>query len=531
MARKPTTARRAPIADVGPAPRLAAGLLLLAGLVAFIGQLAQVWPFVADDAWITFRYASNLAAGHGPNWNADGVRAEGFTSYGFLLLSLVPELLRFDPVVFARIVCVASALASAGLAGLVAAELAGQGRDGERLLGAAFAAALVLAWFPTAVHAASGMETLLAAALLTALLRRSLNLQARAGGSGVALGLLCLAVGLVRPELNVAAALLVVMTLRGLPAAARKRIALAVAATWIAPGGVFLLARGLYFGHALPLPFYAKLAGGPALPGLSSVIGFGEAIVGVAGLLVVIGLLGAPRIGGQVVALALCVAGLGLLPDPVMDFEFRYCMPAVPAVFALAGFGFVRLVVLLGGSTRRWLAPGLSVVVTLTLAAQLAGPAAHAMRERRAYGQALETMNVRFGRELARFTEESGRAPLIALGDVGAIGYLSGAPVIDTFSLNDPEIVLGGRDDPAYVLEQNPDLVALVSVRPREFRAHWANRHDPGLYEACIAEGRRPAVILTFSAASYLWVMTRPGSEIESWLRRVYLGPPSGNLP
>ena len=527
MTRRPRPAARPRPDEALASPRLAASLLLLAGAVAFVVQAAHVWPFIADDAYITFRYAANLAAGHGPNWNIDGPRAEGFTSYGFLLLSVIPELLRFDPVPFARAVGVASALASAGLAGLLAAGLAGDGRGGSRLLAGAFAAALVLAWFPTAVHAVSGMETLLAAALLTLLLRQSLVLQARGAGSGVPLGLLSLAVGLVRPELNVAALLLAALTLRLMPAGSRRRVAAGLAAAWVAPGALFLLARGLYFGHALPLPFYVKLAGGPVLPGLSSVVGFGEALVGLAGLLAVVGLLYRPGPGGQLLALILCVAALGLLPDPVMDFEFRYCTPAAPAAFALAGLGFSRLVALLGAPTRRGLAAGMSVVAILAVTAQLAGPAAHALRERRAYGHALESMNVRLGLALARYSEEAGSPPLVALGDVGAIGYLSGAPIIDTFSLNDPSIVLGGRHDPAYVLDQDPDLVALVSTRSREFRAHWANPHDPALYQACAAEGRRPAVILTFSAASYLWVMTRPGSEVETFLRHHYLGPPT----
>ncbi len=522
---------RRPADPPAPASRSAVALLLIAGVVAFGIQLRYVWPFVADDAWITFRYAANLASGHGPVWNVNGPRAEGFSSYGYLLVSLVPELLRLDPVPFVRAVGVASAVVTAALAGLLAAFVARRRPEvcPPRIAGA-FTAGLVLAWYPFAVHAVSGMETALAAALLTGLAWRHLVVQHRGEGRGVVLGLLSLAAGLARPELNVVAFALLALTVWRLPSSARRRLLVGAGAAWIAPGALFLLLRGLYYGHALPLPFYAKLAGGPALPGLDSVVGYLVALVAVAGLLILLGLLAAPRSGGQLLALAAVVAALGLLPDPVMDFEFRYSVPGAPAALAVAGVGFGRLLVLLqGASSRRWLAPALAAVVVAVLGAQLGRPAHHALRERRAYGQALETMNVRFGRELARHQEETGRRLTIALGDVGAIGYLSGARVIDTFSLNDPAIVLEGRHDPAYVLDQDPDLVALVSTRPREFRAHWANPHDPGLYEACLAEGRRPAVILTFSAASFLWVMTRPDSDIERWLRRTYLGPPSGS--
>lgn len=48
-------------------------------------------------------------------------------------------------------------------------------------------------------------------------------------------------------------------------------------------------------------------------------------------------------------------------------------------------------------------------------------------------------------------------------------------------------IAIESHDDPAYVLDQDPDLVAVVSEQGREFHAHWANRHDGPLFEACRA--------------------------------------------
>ncbi|HKA16581.1 MAG TPA: hypothetical protein VKH41_16285, partial [Myxococcota bacterium] len=51
-------------------------MLLSSGAVAFAAALHYVWPFTADDAFITFRYAQNWAAGHGPNFNARRGRDE-----------------------------------------------------------------------------------------------------------------------------------------------------------------------------------------------------------------------------------------------------------------------------------------------------------------------------------------------------------------------------------------------------------------------------------------------------------------------
>lgn len=512
---------------------LPARLLLAAGLAAFALQWAQVWGFVADDAFITFRYAQNLVGGHGPTWNPGGPQVEGFTSAGYLLLATLPELLGADPVSFARAIGGLAALAMAASAAGVAHLLSGGGEGGTRPstgpLAAAFAAGGLLAWYPTAVHAASCMETLPAAALLTELLRRHLLLHSgRRPRRGLLAGL-SLAVGLLRPELNVVAAALFAYSYRQTP---RERTWLAreVGGVWLLPGALFFVARAAWYGHALPLPFHAKIAGGAALPGLDSVLVFAASLLALLGLLAVVGLVGRARRSAAVLGLIGIVVGLGLLPDPVMDFDFRYCMPAAPAAFALAGVGFARLVGLLdgavnrGGAGRSRVPLALVAVAILCFGAAVVDPAVRSLRDRRAYGQALQTMNVRLGHVLAEQARASGGVPTVALGDVGAIAYYSGATVIDTYSLNDPEIVLGGRHDPGYVLDQRPDFVAVVSTRPREFRAHWANRHDTGLYEACVREGRRPAVILTFSAASYLWVMTRPDSELERALRAEYLG-------
>jgi hypothetical protein len=169
-----------------------------------------------------------------------------------------------------------------------------------------------------------------------------------------------------------------------------------------------------------------------------------------------------------------------------------------------------------------WLAGGAAFALQL-VAAGAAEPARLALRERRAYGQALASTYFRLGHVLADYRRAAARPPVLAIGDAGAIPYYSGLRVIDTYSLNDPAIAIDGRDDPGYVLDQNPDVVAVVSDQGREFHAHWANRHDGPLFEAARARDMQPAVILTFSARSFLYLMAQPGSEIARYLQREYL--------
>ncbi len=534
-------ATAAPLSRGATAPSVA--LLAGAGLLAFAGQLRTAWPFSADDAFITFRYAANWAAGEGPNFNPGGERSEGVTSFGFLLLSTLVTWLGADALLFAKLFGVACAIATAALLALLALDLdraldgadalrpdPAEPRSGRAQLAAAFACFSWLGFYATSVHAASGMETLLAAALLTALVRVAWLARTRVELPGLAFGVLALALGLVRPELNVAAAAALSAALAGAQPLQRRALLRSALLGWWIPGALYFAARASYYGQLFPIPFYAKISGGAAAPGVANALALAKLIFGSVGFLVALPLLAAPRRFAAPAAVALCVVLLALLPDPVMDFDFRYALPAFPILFALAGLGFARVVELIAqalpslqlGSPQR-LATALTAIAALSLAARAYDPALTSLRERHAYGLALESTNLRLGKVLADYRRSAGRTPLLALGDVGAIPYTSGWRTIDTFSLNDPAIAIGGRDDPAYVLDQNPDLVIAVSTHAREFRAHWANRHDGPLFEACRARGMRPAVILTFSAASYLFVMTQPGSEIEGHLRRVYL--------
>jgi arabinofuranosyltransferase len=510
----------------GPSPpsdRIAGALLVGSGAAVFVSALAYVWPFTADDAFITFRYARNWVDGFGPNFNPDGARSEGVTSFGYLLISCVPPLLGIDPVGFAKALGVASAAGTAWLASGLARELGGPA------LACAFAAAYVLGFHASAIHAASGMETMLAAALMTALVQAHVR-YASDRGSARAVGALSLAVGLARPELNVAAGFLLGLALWQAPAR-RAELSRAAAAFYVVPGTVYFAARAAYYGHALPIPFYAKIAGGEILPGAPGVLGFAAAAVATSALFLVLAAALAPRMLAPVWLGIGAVLALALLPDPVMNFDFRYSVPAIGPIAAAAGLGFARLSRLAAEATpRRATGPAIALATLVLFSASWFELARDGLRERRAYGLALESTYVRLGRILADYRAGSDRSPLLAIGDAGAIPYYSGWRVIDTFSLNDPAIAIAGRDDPEYVLDQRPDVVGVVSDKGPEFHAHWANRHDGPLFEAALAHGMKPAVILAFSARSYLYLMAQPDSDIARYLARTYLprGPDRG---
>jgi hypothetical protein len=150
------------------------------------------------------------------------------------------------------------ALATAALGGRLARDLA----HGSALA-AAFAAAWVLGFYPTAIHAASGMETLLAAALLTALVLAHVQ-ESR---HGIAIGGLSLALGLVRPEHNVAAVLLLTHALWRARGSDRTGLARGTALAYLLPGAVYFAARAAYYGPPAADSVLREDRGWPPLPG------------------------------------------------------------------------------------------------------------------------------------------------------------------------------------------------------------------------------------------------------------------------
>lgn len=64
------------------------GLPILTG---FLGEALHGWHYVFDDAFITFRYAKNLALGYGLTWNPHSPPTEGYTNF-LLVLFLAPAI-------------------------------------------------------------------------------------------------------------------------------------------------------------------------------------------------------------------------------------------------------------------------------------------------------------------------------------------------------------------------------------------------------------------------------------------------------
>jgi arabinofuranosyltransferase len=138
------------------------GVAVVAGPAVMLLLAHLYFRYTSDDAYISFRYALNLAEGHGPVWNP-GEQVEGYTNFLWVVILAGLHAVGLDIVASARWLGLAlSVAAGAGAYQLTRLLVAG---EKGRLAG--LAAALLLPASGTwALWATAGLETPLVAALV-----------------------------------------------------------------------------------------------------------------------------------------------------------------------------------------------------------------------------------------------------------------------------------------------------------------------------------------------------------------------------
>lgn len=528
-----------------PAPRpagsaAAALALTLLGLAAWVTFGVLAWPFTVDDAYIVLRYSGNLVAGHGATYNPGGPPIEGLSHVAWMLVCTLPHLLGLDAAMFAKVAGAACMLGTLVTAGLLAARAAATRGLPAGVAGGG--AVLLLGCLPmTAVHAVSGLETALVAALFLLLLASLGRLVSRPERSPWPAALLALALGLSRAEGNLAALAGIAAAWLCLPRARRPALLRAALLGWLLPGAVWFALRWSYYGLPLPLPFYVKVHD-PAAFGGGDQAGTAVGLdllryLGPWWLLPLgLGLTALSRRHVPAILATGALAATAILPAHIMGYEARYFFPVLAAAAVPAGLGIARLAAWLGhlvqGSRAR-------MAAALLLGLVAAAPFVRSARERllpwQRYGAGLAAVHVPLGHELARLRPLA-PDPVLAIGDAGAVPYLSGWTTVDTYGLNNPALATSGRHDPADLLARDPDLLVLISEHADAFASPlpWEDE----LYELALQRGRRVVARLQFTPTYFLWLLCRDGSPfadaLSSWRPPAALAgepPPSDTGP
>lgn len=390
-----------------------------------------------DDAFITYRYVENMAAGAGLTYNPPE-RAWGFTSplYLFWLASLrlvlpgvdLPSLAVRGNAVFAL---------AAGVATLLLV------RRYTTNVALATVAACVLMVHPSLLSISTGgMEAgLFLALLLFALFALASD---KPGTAGLLIGLSFLA----RPE---AVTLLPVAAVRYWRAPRRLGMLLLCAA---AVAGAWLTFTAIYYESIVPLSVIAKSR--PLYP-----LEPGHALRTIAGYLgpALFGPLAGPSSGRNLVAALVIVAATAAsLLSPRLRAQGAW-MPGVVGMLLIALYdygnpmffewywpavlGTVLIVVMVGAAAMppvcRWIGPIWIAVMTLVAYGDNAGGHSKSIRFVDQDGTRLRVLTYeRIGKYLTALT---GGHASVAAAEVGALGYYYTGPMIDACGLVSPEAI------------------------------------------------------------------------------------------
>jgi len=505
--------------------RLVLASLVLATLGAFLYRVYEVWPFTIDDSFISFRYAQNLAAGHGLRFSEHADPVEGFTSPTWVALGALFLVCRLDIVLMAKLTGVMASLGTSVLLWRAFRAWFPEWRTHPLCL---LAPALFL-WHPdTPVHAVSGMETALHTLLVIA---TGLSFVEMADDpspqKAKSFALIGLCLGLTRPDGN----LLVVASAVALGIFNLRQ----AAGTWLVPllrwyvlpGALYFAVRAWYFGHWLPAPFHVKvlLDDLPGAPGPLAVWSFFSAQLAVLGLV----LFALPRLRGARAAFSFAAAlfaAFYLIPRHVMGYNHRFLFPILPVLLLLAARGLENARHTLG---RFRLPKRVALAVTALPVAWYLVDVTSAWppvrKARLAHHAVLARAHQRLAERL-RAIDPSGDS-IVAVQDAGVIPFVSGWNAIDLCGLNDETIAFSGLDIDELALRQ-VDVVVLNSRR-KDQHVHWD--WDHALYEKYLTHGFERVSVVRVRKNYFLFVLARPGTLPHRRLSQPDGAQPDSALP
>lgn len=402
-------------------------LLICGGLI-----LAYLLRFIQDDAFISFRYARNVAHGDGLVFNL-GERVEGYTNFLWTLLMAVPHLFGLDVVYFAHAAGLLCFGGSLFMSRRLARVITGRESDSTLVI------LLLASNYSFLCYATGGLETQLQTVLLVTVACLGLAEQPLANRRDALLlsGACALAM---MTRLDSILVIAPVVWRASYRAGWNRLLALTVPAAVTL--SVWFLWKYVYYGQLLPNTASVKGADTAAVGmGLRYLFQFVRSYWIAPVLLFAMLQLGPlfknPKTRALIVCLALWLVYLVVVGGDFM--EFRFLVPVLPLLF---------VVVLAGMPQDAKLKAALVVIL-------LIGSVSHAIRFRgvgaiepvrnlQAHVLAADEDWRRVGIVLGELFGSLNPAPWIATTAVGAIPYGSGLPTVDMLGLTDVEVARHG---------------------------------------------------------------------------------------
>lgn len=506
------------LSQAAPQRSIRGWLLLGCALtIALVGHL-HFANITFDDAFISFRYAENLATWHGLVFNV-GERVEGYSNFLWTVLFAVPVWLHVDHYELGLLVVakVLGVVLSVGTL-LIVTRTALLGRSPEQRTTAPLAAVYLATLAPFSFWGIGGLETPLVALLLALSvhlhLREDAALcqgRARIAWSHFAL----LLAALTRPEPVVLFVPLAVARLareyRQTDSTRFKR-ALLELALFALPFAAFLAFRYVYYGQFVPNTYFAKLGSdeGAVGRGARYVEAAAEHMIWL-GLAVTCGslILLARRLSYRVgVVLLLAVVQIAVVQYEGGDWMpgCRLLVPSLPLIALLVSEAWLAVglisradlapqggapswlirpdwlaawqTVVRNPAKHRWNAAlgralrvsSYAILLAVCVASSVGSFDTIPMKTELSGLRGLQLSHSRYF-AIARWMRHELHEPgLLALGEAGIIPYYTKLPILDLHGLMDPHVArlpgaLHRKYDGNYVFQRKPKYVFLLVRR------------------------------------------------------------------
>jgi hypothetical protein len=223
-----------------------------------------VHTFGVDDSFIFFRYAENIANGHGFVFNPGEIPGEGFTSWFWVLLLSLTSYIGLDPVTASKVLGILFHVLTAALIFLLVLKIVG--KDYLAKVTALTLAGGFLCNYRLTAHSVSGMETSLyifSLVLLVYLTTLALQSPGTDEKWWLILSLCTTGLFLVRPEGIAAGGIsLLALLINRKRDILKPKTWLYTAIGLVVPLGLFITWKTIVFGSPLPLSFYHKVITG-----------------------------------------------------------------------------------------------------------------------------------------------------------------------------------------------------------------------------------------------------------------------------
>jgi arabinofuranosyltransferase len=500
------------------------GLLFGAVLFSVVGHLflfwlsAQIFSFTIDDAYITFRYSKNLAAGFGPTYNPGMPPVEGYTTFLWMLLMTIPHFIGVNVATFSKVVGILLTCGTFLLIALLTFTLTRQFMLKARLFFGIFASFL-LAMLPiTSIHAVAGMETSLFIFLI-ALMVYMVTVGVLDGSRWLLWSpLVGLLIGMTRPEGNAIALLLLAFGWFFSVPSLRKRLLWFSLGLYVLPGALYFLWRYQYYDLLFPMPFYMKVLHGSGLAGAGEVGTYLLYLLPSISVLLLVAIL---RMRKEYLAVLTPVVFLlifYLFPVHAMGFNWRFIYPATPFISILVAIGGITIFDLLRDkiqSTRPW-EPILLAGLFLISLGNLNG-LDDMIKNQNFYAAGISNYKT-FGTLLSAYNNQ--HEMTLAIGDAGTVPYYSDWQVIDLFGLNSKEVAFGSVPIDELVFEQQPADLILLSAGPNPNRISDEHTGAQNLYNEALSHGMIHLGTFPFGRVNNIWVVGYPDTDLAKYLRK-----------